>query len=287
MSASCSMAPDSRRSESCGRWSVRPSGARLNCDSAMIGTPSSFARPFERPRDRRHFLLAALEPPAARHQLQVVDDQQVEAVLRLQPPRLGAHLEHADRCRVVDEHLGFGERAERVRQAAVVLLVQEPAAEAVRVDARLGRQHAHEQLLFRHFEAEEAHRHVGLRADVLRDVQHEAGLAHRRTRRHDDEIARLQAGRHLVEIVEAGRHAGDRSLALLQLLDGREAVAHELAQRNEARRGSGFRRWRRSSVSASSSRTSGSSSASYASARILFAEKIRLRSVDFSLTIRA
>ena len=39
--------------------------------------------------------------------------------------------------------------------------------------------------------------------------------------------------------------------------------------------------------SASSSRRSGSCSASYASARILLAEWIRFRSVDFSLTMRA
>ncbi len=40
MSASCSMAPDSRRSLNCGILlpSLRVSTARLNCDSAMIGT---------------------------------------------------------------------------------------------------------------------------------------------------------------------------------------------------------------------------------------------------------
>jgi hypothetical protein len=46
MSASCSIAPDSRRSESCGRLSVRASGARDSCDSAITGQPSSLASPF-------------------------------------------------------------------------------------------------------------------------------------------------------------------------------------------------------------------------------------------------
>ena len=94
-------------------------------------------------------------------------------------------------------------------------------------------------------------------------------------------------GRHLVEIDEAARHAGDEPLVLLQLLDRREAALHELAERHEARRASGPRRSGRSARSASSSSRSGSSSASYASDRILFAEWISLRSVDFSLTIRA
>src|SRR6266581_2944649 len=42
-SASCSIEPDSRRSESCGRLSSRFSTCRDNCDSAMIGTLSSLA----------------------------------------------------------------------------------------------------------------------------------------------------------------------------------------------------------------------------------------------------
>ncbi len=112
--------------------------------------------------------------------------KQMQPVLGLQPARLGAHLEHADRRRVVDEHARLGQRAERVRQPAVVLLVQVTGAEPVRIDPRLGRQHAHEELLFRHLEAEEPDRHVGRRADMLRDVQHEAGLSHRRTRRDQD-----------------------------------------------------------------------------------------------------
>ena len=157
----------------------------------------------------------------------------MQPVLGLQAARLRAHLEHADRRRVVDEHARFGERAERVRQPAVVLLAEEAAAEAVRVDPRLGRQHAHEQLLLRHLQAEEADRHVGRRADVLRDVQHEAGLAHRRPRRDEHQVRRLQPRRHLVEIDEAGRHAGDQPLVLLQLLDRREAALHEIAQRHE------------------------------------------------------
>ena len=46
MSASCSMAPDSRRSLNCGRFPSMPSRAstpRFNCDKAMMGMSSSFA----------------------------------------------------------------------------------------------------------------------------------------------------------------------------------------------------------------------------------------------------
>ena len=50
MSASCSIAPDSRRSDRMGRWSFRNSGARLSWLRAITGTSSSLAMPL-RERD--------------------------------------------------------------------------------------------------------------------------------------------------------------------------------------------------------------------------------------------
>ena len=47
MSASCSMAPDSRRSESMGRLLVRLSGPRESWDRQSTGTFSSFAMIFK------------------------------------------------------------------------------------------------------------------------------------------------------------------------------------------------------------------------------------------------
>ena len=54
---------------------------------------------------------------------------------------------------------------------------------------------------------------------VLRDVQRERRLAHARAAGDDDQVGRLQAGGQLVEVGEARRHAGDRSLLLVELLD--------------------------------------------------------------------
>jgi hypothetical protein len=69
---------------------------------------------------------------------------------------------------------------------------------------------------------------------MLRHVQDQAGLAHRGSGRDDHQIAGVKAGGHLVEIRESARHPGDRPLALLQLLDGREAGLHEIPERHEA-----------------------------------------------------
>ena len=46
MSASCSSDPDSRRSESIGRLSVRCSGPRFSWEIAITGTSSSLASSF-------------------------------------------------------------------------------------------------------------------------------------------------------------------------------------------------------------------------------------------------
>ena len=148
--------------------------------------------------------------------------------------RLGAHLEHANRRRVVDEDLGLAQRADRLRQPAPVALAEVAAAHPLRVDPRLGGEHAQEQLLLRHLEAEDADGLGRLRPDVLRDVQHQARLPHRRPGRDDDQVRGLEAGRQLVEIGEAGRHAGDQLLARVQLLDGVEARLRQVAQRDEA-----------------------------------------------------
>jgi hypothetical protein len=84
------MAPDSRRSESCGLFSPvdRCSGARESCDSAMIGRLQLLRHLLERAADVGDLLLAALVAAAAAHELEVVHDEEVQAPLELQPARL-------------------------------------------------------------------------------------------------------------------------------------------------------------------------------------------------------
>ncbi len=128
-----------------------------------------------------------------------------------------------------------------MRDLAVFALADLAAQQPEAVDLGLRRQHAHEQLLLRHFEAEDtghalARQSVGrgVGRDVLADVQHETGLAHRRAGGDDDEVAGLEAACHLVEIGQVAADAGDVGLVLEQLLDLREALLHELPHRHEA-----------------------------------------------------
>ena len=191
-SASCSSAPDSRRFGQLGPVVRTRFGRAAQLREQHNRDPKLLGQPFQGPRYGTQLEGAVLELAAPLHQLHVVDDDHVQAMLGGEPPALGAHLEDADRRRIVDVDLRFAERADRLRQPPPVALPEEPAAQPVRIDARLAGEHAQEQLLLRHLEAEYADRHVGLGADVLGHVQHEAGFSHRRTRGDDHEVRRLE-----------------------------------------------------------------------------------------------
>ena len=74
-----------------------------------------------------------------------------------------------------------------------------------------------------------------LERGVLRHVERERGLPHARAAGDDDEVARLQAGGLLVEVDEAGRHAGDQLLALVELLDRLHRLDDDVAHAEERR----------------------------------------------------
>jgi hypothetical protein len=65
----------------------------------------------EAARDLRHLLLSALRVRRALHELQIVDDDHVEPLLRLEPARLGTHLEQSDASSVVDPDRRMGKNA--------------------------------------------------------------------------------------------------------------------------------------------------------------------------------
>jgi len=150
----------------------------------------------------------------------------------LQPPSLGPHFQHAGPRRVVDIQVRGAESFERMRDVAVFLLANLSAHEPVIVDFRFRPQQAHEQLLLRHLQAEETDDPAG-RGDVLRNVQHETRLPHRGSSRDDNQIAALEAARHLVDFREARRNPRDEALVFEELLDLREAVLDQISHRDK------------------------------------------------------
>ena len=195
-SASCSIAPDSRKSLSCGRWSFRLSRARFSCESAMTGQSSSRASSLSDARDRGDLLLAVLRARDV-HELEVVDDDEVEPPdARLHAPGLRADEHRRDRGRRVDVERQPVERVGGAVEPRVIGLGHRPAAEPARVDALGRREHVRQDLVLAHLEAEEQDARAVLAARVQRAVERERRLAHRRPRREDHEVAPLEPAGH-------------------------------------------------------------------------------------------
>src|SRR5690606_22206107 len=77
----------------------------------------------ETPGDLADLLLPVLRAPARVHELDVVHDDEAElGLIRLEPARLGPHLENAQRARVVDPDGGGVEVPRRLREPHVVVI---------------------------------------------------------------------------------------------------------------------------------------------------------------------
>ena len=108
--------------------------------------------------DLRHLLHAAFVARLgrARQQLQVVDDEQAEALLALEPARAGRELGDRDAAGLVDVERQRGHLLAGLDQALELGLVDHAAADLLRGDAGLLGEDAGGELLGRHFEREEA-----------------------------------------------------------------------------------------------------------------------------------
>jgi len=125
------------------------------------------------------------------HELEIVDNQQIEATLSLKPPRFPTHLLHRHGAGVVDIDRRLLQLPGRFREAPPVFLLQPTGPERMRIDAGLGTQHAEHELRLRHFEAENADDGAGMQRGMLRHPKRQTGLTHTQTAGNDDQIRRL------------------------------------------------------------------------------------------------
>ena len=106
-------------------------------------------------RELRDLLLAGLDALAGRHELQVVDDHELQVVPLLEPPALCPDLHEGHVRRVVDEQRRFGDSAHRGRELLPVVLAHLTRAQLLQVDLRLGREQSHRDLVAAHLERED------------------------------------------------------------------------------------------------------------------------------------
>ena len=174
----------------------------------------------ERARNERHLLLAvALGVLVARHELEVVDDDDFDVVVNLEPPGLGAELEDRKGRGVIDEQRRGAQRLGGRFEVAPLLGRQTARLDVVAAQPRLGDDKTHHQLHRRHFEREERHARFVVDGHVAGHRKHERRLTHRRTGRDDNQVRELPAQRHPVDGHETRRHAVEGAGVLRGLLD--------------------------------------------------------------------
>ena len=113
-------------------------------------------------REVRHFLLARLVFLARRHQLHVVDDDQLEARLLAEPARLRPDLHHREVRRVVDKQRGFADFTHPPREPRPVVVTHPARAHVGQLDLRFRRQQPHDDLGLAHFQREDDAGHLML-----------------------------------------------------------------------------------------------------------------------------
>src|SRR5215472_9413298 len=189
-------------------------------------------------RDGRDFLGAVLEALAAyrhsRHELQVIDDQQVKSVLIFEAARLRTHFNDRYTRRVIDVEARLHQALGRTGQLVFVFAGDEAGAEAVRVYPRVRRQHTHQKRFFRHFERKYADYLVAQYRSVLGNVHGQRCLTHGRAGSNDDKVRRLQAAGHLVQQGVVGGKPSNFLSASIEFVERAEGITDDRRNVGEA-----------------------------------------------------
>ena len=206
--------------------------ARLNCDSTRNGHAEFLRQKLHAAGKLADFLIAVLGAPANAHQLQIIHHHQPELLARLlQPPQLRVHVHQVDAGRIVDIERRLHHLVRGRAQFLALLLVQISGAEPLAVHARRRAQHAGQQGFLRHFERKDRHRLQEARGHVPADIQRQRGLSHRRTRRENDQFARVQAAGHFIQLREAGADALDPLARIEKSVEAALIVLDDLERR--------------------------------------------------------
>ena len=177
-----------------------------------LGDLADFQHPVFRPR-----------PGRRTHQLQIIDDDQRQALGPLQPPAARAQHRHADRRRVVDLQRQRADLARRPPRTCRNPSARYRRGECGRRKCALPRSAVVWRAVPRSFPARRSRPAVSAARSgpsaracsssdfrrAERDLGGQRGFAHAGTARQDQQIGRVQAAQFAVDIAQAGGQAGD------------------------------------------------------------------------------
>src|SRR5882672_1432339 len=188
----------------------------------------------QRARNFRYFRGAIFLGAGHLHELQVVDHDQIEAALALQPARTCAHFGGTQRGSLVDVNFGGAQLRHGRVDSRPIVLAQAAGTQVTLIDSAEGRDHAQRERLGGHFHAEDGRRFTRSQRGILRDVDRERGLSHGRPAGHDDQIASVEARGHFVELGEAGGDARQLAVRVVHLVDPVDDVGQDALDRAKA-----------------------------------------------------
>ena len=174
---------------------------------------------FECAGELRDLLLAGLDLLSRGHQLQVVDDDELEAHLLFEAAALRPNLDERHVRAVVDVERGVVDAAPRRGDRGPVAGVDGSLAHVLQGDGGLGGEQAHRDLAAAHLEREEDRRHVVLDRRRAGEVEREGRLSERGPCGDDDQLARVEAVREVVQLGESSGDSRHRAVAALGCLD--------------------------------------------------------------------
>ena len=172
------------------------------------------------------------------HQLQVVDHDQADiTVLTHQSSGTGAHFRRADTGRIVNKQLAVVEQVDRRGQAWPIVVFKTTGPDLGLVDTAQGRQHTHDQRFAWHLEGVDQYCFFTAQNGVFNQVHRKGGFTHRWTTRHNDQVGRLQAAGHAVQVGVAGGQASDGVVSVEQCVDAVDGLGQQVV---DADRAAGF-----------------------------------------------
>ena len=160
--------------------------------------------------DVTDLLHPVFDPPAAAHQLEVVDDHHAyigTGRVLVDVEDLGLHLGNGDGGGVVHINRCLEHDVGSGGQIVPLLAGELSGAEGHAADAALRRQNTAGKLLFTHFQGEDGHGDLLLFGHIGGDVQGETGFAHTGTGGQDNQVRPAQAGKLCVQIGKTGGNA--------------------------------------------------------------------------------